>query len=218
MTLRLLFIFLIITSISIAQKGSKEKIYSSFSIVNDGLEETREKLTNQLNKQYFYLVKSKGEDTATIKLADTIRIKSKELVEYINTIKLLLIIKTEKLNKEAVTNGDTIIKLNNLTHFDDYFTPTEVLLGKDKWKPIKGKYTAIELKEKIKNYIDFMNKNIAQNSSFISLKDRPFKSWAQATFFEKPLAGIITYLSKIQTDVLLTEQQAIIYLQQKENE
>jgi len=218
MIVRLLFFCLTITSIVSAQQGSKEKIYSSFSVINDGLENTREKLAEQLNKQYFYLIKSKGKDTAIVNLADSIRNKSNELISYVNNIKLLLIIKTEKLEKAAVIKGDTIIKLDNLTHFDDYFTPAEVLLGKDKWNPIKGKYTAVELEDNISTYVTYINKNITPNSAYIALKNNYYQSWKETVFFDKPLAGIITYLSKLQVDILLTEQQAIVYLQQKEDE
>ena len=100
--LRLVLLFFIFnTLITTAQKGSKEKIYSSFTIINDGLEATRTQLAKETNKLYFDLIKSKSDDSTTVKLSDSIRLKSNELINYINHVKILLIIKTEKLDKEA---------------------------------------------------------------------------------------------------------------------
>lgn len=213
------FVFLLVSFFSvsvIAQSGSKEKIYSSFTIVNDGLEETRTLLANETNKRYFDLIKEKGKDSLVVSLSDSLRYKSSELVSYINHVKILLIIKTEKLDKKAVVENDTIISLKYLEHFDDYYTPGEVLLGEDGKGSIKGKFTAKGLKKEIDSYQTFIKENCYNKSNqqtFINLNNSGYYgNWERANFKEKPLAGIITYLSKLQLDIMLTERQTINYL------
>lgn len=213
------FVFLLVSFFSvsvIAQSGSKEKIYSSFTIVNDGLEETRALLANETNKRYFDLIKEKGKDSLVVSLSDSLRYKSSELVSYINHVKILLIIKTEKLDKKAVVENDTIISLKYLEHFDDYYTPGEVLLGEEGKGSIKGKFTAKGLKNEIDSYQTFIKENCYNKSNqqtFINLNNSGYYgNWERANFKEKPLAGIITYLSKLQLDIMLTERQTINYL------
>lgn len=213
----LVFLLVSFFSVSvIAQSGSKEKIYSSFTIVNDGLEATRALLTKETNKRYFDLIKEKGKDSLVVSLSDSLRYKSSELVSYINHVKILLIIKTEKLDKKAVVENDTIISLKYLEHFDDYYTPGEVLLGEDGKESIKGKFTAIGLKKEIDSYQAFIKENCYNKSNqqtFINLNNFGYYgNWERSNFKEKPLAGIITYLSKLQLDIMLTERQTINYL------
>ena len=83
----------------IAQNGSKEKIYSSFTIINDGLEATRMQLSKESNKLYFDLIKKQGKDSVIVQLSDSLRLKTSNLINYINRVKVLLIIKTEGLEK-----------------------------------------------------------------------------------------------------------------------
>jgi hypothetical protein len=220
----LIFVLLISLSVSVtAQSGSKEKIYSSFTIVNDGLEATRSLLAKETNKQYFDLIKEKGKDSIVVDLSDSLRFNSSELVSYINHMKVLLIIKTEKLDKKVVVENDTIISLKYLDHFDDYYTPGEVLLGEDEWKYIKGKYTAKGLKIEIDAYQDFIKekcyKNKKNHQTYINLSNSGYYgNWERANFKEKPLAGIITYLSKLQLDIMLTEKQTINHLLELKSE
>ena len=220
---KLILLFFIFSSVLLsAQKGSKEKIYSSFTIINDGLEATRTQLAKETSKLYFDLIKANSNDSIAIQLGDSIRLKSNELINYINHVKILLIIKTEKLDKDAVVKNDTVISLKYLEHFDDYYTPGETLLGENEWNPIKGKYTAQDLKNKIMEYNSYLKKECFKKNkydTFIDLNNSGYYgNWEVGNFFEKPLAGIITYLSKLQLDIILTEQQSIKHLSQHKSE
>lgn len=218
----ILLLFTLTTLTTFAQKGSKEKIYSSFTIVNDGLEATRSKLAKETNKLYFNLIKEKANDSSTVKLGDSIRLKSNDLISYINHVKVLLIIKTEKLDKKAIVENDTIISLKYLNNFADYYTPGETLLGENQWNPIDGKYTAKDLNNRLKAYNSYLEKECYKsttNNSFVNLNNSEYYgNWEVENFFEKPLAGIITYLSKLQLDIILTEQASINYLIQTKSE
>lgn len=207
-------LFFLLFSVSIAaQSGSKQKIYSSFTEINDGLEETRALLAKETSKDYFTLIKDKGKDTTVVALADSLRTKSSELIGYINHVKILLIIKTEKLEKEAVVQNDTVLRLGYLEHFDDYYTPGDILLGEEGKQLLKGKFTAVGLKNEIIAYQNFIKKEIykeTEHQMYLNLSESMYyTSWEINTFRDKPLAGIITYLSKLQLDVMLTEKQAI---------
>ncbi|MCT4581905.1 MAG: hypothetical protein N4A35_10840 [Flavobacteriales bacterium] len=199
-----------------AQSGSKEKIYSSFIIVNDGLESTRSLLTQETSKLYFDLIKKQGKDSIIVQLSDSLRHKTAELVNYINRVKVLLIIKTEKLDKEAVVENDTIISLKHLEHFDDYYTPGETILGKNGEKKLKGKLSAYDLKKQIRSYEDFISKNcfrLINPPKYIDINNGGYYyNWEHSNFKEKPLAGIITYLSKMQLDITLTEHATLKHL------
>lgn len=206
----------------IAQNGSKEKIYSSFTIINDGLEATRMQLSKESNKLYFDLIKKQGKDSVIVQLSDSLRLKTSNLINYINRVKVLLIIKTEGLEKEAVVENDTIISLKYLEHFDDYYTPGEVLIGKDNKEKLKGKLSAFDLKEEVLSYGDFISKNcfhLKNEPTFIELVSASYYyNWERKHFKEKPLAGIVTYLSKLQLDILLTEQATIKHLTEVKND
>jgi len=196
--------------IGIAQKGSKQKIYSSFTTINDGLEKTRADLTKQINQQYYFLIKK---DSTLVLSLDSLREKTNTLIRYINQTKVLLIVKTEELKKVQVIDNDTIISLKHLTHFDDYYTPTEFLIGTDRWNPEKGRYTTYELQKQIKEYIDYIKKEYKQKHIvYLQYNDYSFVN----RFYQKPLAGVITYLSKIQLDIKLQEQNILIKLAQNE--
>ncbi len=211
-TLVLLFTFAFLGH---TQSGSKEKIYSSFTIVNDGLESTRNLLTKETSTLYFDLIKKQGNDSIIVQLSDSLRLKSANLINYINRVKVLLIIKTEGLDKEAIVENDTIISLKYLKHFDDYYTPGEVLLGKEGEKELKGKLSAYDLKQEIEAYNAFISKNCFRLKSFpafIDLSNGGYYNWTRSNFREKPLAGVITYLSKLQLDIILTEQTTVKHL------
>lgn len=218
----ILFLFVFLVSVANAQNSSKKKIYSSFTIINDGLESTRMQLSKQTNKLYYDLIKKQSRDSVIVQLSDSLRLKTSELVNYVNRVKILLIIKTEGLEKEAIVENDTIISLKHLEHFDDYYTPSEVLIGKDNEKKLKGKLSAYDLKKEIEAYSKFISKNcfhFKQAPSFIDIANESYYyNWERQYFEEKPLAGIITYLSKLQLDILLTEQATVIHLTSIEND
>ncbi len=190
-----------------SQKGSKKKIYSSFTLINDNLESTRNKLSKQINTQYFDLIKEKGKDSTIVSISDSLRIKSNDLVNYLSRIKVFLIIKTEQLEKKVVVENDTIIGLEQLEHFDDYFTPSELLIGENRWDAKKGKYTANEISKRIKEYSLFITdtcfKQFEKEIVYLG------KYWNSDDFYHKPLAGIITQIALIQLNVKLTEQATI---------
>ena len=201
-----LFFYLLICINLFSQKGSKEKIYSSFTVLNDNLEATRSKLTKQINRQYFDLIKEKGKDSTLVSLSDSLRIKSTELVNYLSRIKVFLIVKTENLEKKVVVKNDTIIGLKHLNHFDDYLTPTELLIGQNRWDSKKGKYTANEIAIKISTYSRFVLDTCLKDDDTFTYLD---KYWSIDNFYHKPLAGIITQISLIQLNIRLTEQATI---------
>lgn len=226
-----LIVFALFVGVSNAQNGSKKKIYSSFTIINDGLESTRMQLSKENNKLYFDLIKKQSKDSVIVQLSDSLRLKSSELINYINRVKVLLIIKTEGLEKEAVVENDTIISLKHLEHFDDYYTPGDILLGKDNEKKLKGKLSAYDLKQELEAYSEFVSKNCFRNENSPEYLDNNnfrgynvidfeygYYNWESQNFKEKPLAGIITYLSKLQLDILLTEQATVRHLTTIENE
>ncbi len=213
--MKVLFAFYCLTiSINLfSQKGSKQKIYSSFIVLNDNLESTRSLLSKQISKQYFDLIKEKGSDSLIVIKSDSLRTKTNDLVNYLSRIKIFLIVKTEDLDKRVVVENDTIIGLEQLNHFDDYFTPTELLIGESLWKAKKGKYTANEISNNITKYTSFIQDFYLNNNDRKIIYINEF--WSPNNFYHKPLAGIITQLSQMQLDIRLTEQSAINYLQTK---
>ncbi len=146
----------------IAQYGSKKKVYDAFVIVNEELETTRENLSTNNNKMHFLVVKANMADSLKYSIPysklDSIKSETTTLIKHINNLKMLLIAKSESLKKEEVYANDTIISLQHIKNFDDYNTPSYVLIGEYRWEPIGGQYSAKELKEKLEGYNSFINR------------------------------------------------------------
>lgn len=213
----LVFIFALVSFMSNAQYGSKQKVFKSFTILNDELEKSEQTQKRSTDRLYFLLFKSlaSSPNDSIFKASDSVREKTADLISYINSIKVLLIVKSEKLEKDHVVDHDTIINLRYISGLDDYSTPTLVLIGENRWSPLTGQYSALELKGKLLKYQQFLIRNlhVSDQTTEIGIKFMEDENdhWEITNFYNLPLGGIVTFLSKLQLDVRMAEASLISY-------
>lgn len=208
-----------------AQYGSKARIYDGFVLINDALEITKMTLEEKSDVLYYNLTRSFQDagDSAKSFFESGMNLRDEvdEMMLYINELKVFLIAKSEGKKKSEVMANDTIISLKYVDNTDDYLTPTKYLIGDKKYAPKEGPFSAMELKEKlmalqitVDSLVTVNDQKDGVSIGYINnrISEKYDRYWIRNSFFEKPLSAIITYLSKIQVDIKLTEQEAISYL------
>src|ERR1051326_3601691 len=139
--------YLVLTAL-LALNVSKE-ILNAFIIVNTGLEKTNVNFTSKNEITYAQFEKAKLNDEKKVRpfydAAMAAQKASKEMVDYIEKIKLELIRDVDKV--------DTLSNLKFLNAKDNYDIPTHYMIGDD---PENATGKAAELKVKIKNYKDLL--------------------------------------------------------------
>lgn len=215
-----------ILQVAHGQYGSKKKVFNSFIQLNDEVQSTQKSIKRNNDRMYFLLMKSEmgNQENDSVFYSDSLRLKTNEIINYINSLKVLLIVKSEKLTKSETVDHDTIINLKYIASLDDYSTPTLVLIG-DRWSPNVGQYTATELYNKLNDYeqelVGFLeeeNKN-TELGICISYESNTANSynWGTDNFYNMPLGGVITFLSKLQLDIRLSEAAILSHYLQKYN-
>jgi gliding motility-associated protein GldM len=153
--------------------------------------------------------------------------KSIRMVDaYIDSMKLLIVRKTEGINQKDTS------QLRFMEKLDDFDTPTYLLIGSDETKPINTKYSATDLRLQLTNLhtdllllIDNMQKEsktklddesintLKQKLSNIKPVDRNLMkegvklNWELENFYHMPMAAVITNLDKIQADMKNLESE-----------
>lgn len=149
--------------------------------------------------------------------ADQLRQKSQDMIDLINEYKWDIV--READGKEA--------KLDSIRRLEDMNVPAQIMLTE---KPIdfenKKISKALNLRNAIINYRNFLlglvdSKDsvlIQSIESGLVIKDiegsgrEPSRSWEQDNFEYLPLIGVITLMSKIQSDVRNSESDVLNYL------
>jgi hypothetical protein len=217
----LIYILLLLIPVSsIAQYGNKERMYSGYTVVNQGLESSRAQLNRLGDKIYYDLTlkfQNEGDSAkAEFDLGMEIRDSSAMIIKYINEMKVLLIAKCEDKKRSEIEADDTIISLKYLKNFDDYTIPKKILFGDNYYDPKKGEFTAHDLGGLLKDYGKLMDSvwvdEDAKEMAVDHLSLVRSWGWKNDLFKEKPLVAIITSLSKLQLDVKMQEQAAVRHL------
>jgi len=204
----------------------------AFRVIDGSLIQTFGAVDSKNKQVYLAFEQAFAENPAKVQdwkdKADQVRVKTDSMVSYIWRLKEELAIRSgaEKTDAEnpdkgefitvRTITGDTLI----VKREDDINTPSEVMIAMKK---------ATELKAKINEYKDFMVGIIDENdeelkkviSQELETSDSRFnlkvgrKSWEIQYFESKPLASILTLLSKIQIDAKNSEANVLNYLYSK---
>ncbi|MCF6365006.1 MAG: gliding motility protein GldM [Bacteroidales bacterium] len=208
--------YLILTAL-LAMNVSAE-VLNAFVLVNDSLVKTEEGI-NKKNYDVYTKFNSMNAVNPTkvgpwLKKASEVESESKALITYIDTL----------ISKIIVNGGDvySVYKsegTKSITKKDDKEGPLYVML-EDK---SQGKIRANELKEELQKFrekvslvlkgvpksetiLESMNKNL--NTDDIIGQEGKAVKWERANF-DLPMVAVITMLTKLKTDVLNTESDAI---------
>ena len=207
-------------------------VLDGFVTINESIENTNSNFTSNTQKimEAFdegirdghhefkpYYIKAKKVNHLTLQTFNYVENVKKEVVKY----------------TENVEGADTL-KLEKVERLDDCDKPTFFLIGSDETKPKDDKYSATDLKRTLINLSDSLNTMIDEmknknglklpEDDYFVLKDKirlmtptnKYKdkdgkpiSWEFKNFYNKPLAAVVTNLSKIQSDIKNIEAEMV---------
>ncbi|MBT6029742.1 MAG: hypothetical protein HOH13_05505 [Crocinitomicaceae bacterium] len=205
---------------SAGQYGGKKNMYTGYTAINEGLEKSRSILGQSIDKIYYDLTlkyQTEGDVfLSKFNLGMNIRDTTQKLITYINELKVLLIAKCEDLKRYEIEAQDTIISLKYLKNYDDCITPSEIIYGTLNSKPKAGPFSAVELVQKLNHFQQTVDSVFVDNTTTNSLDNHlgytTRHQWKSGGFKNKPLAAVITLLSKLQLDIKLQEVSIINHL------
>ncbi len=205
--------YLVLTAL-LALNVSKD-ILEAFVLVNNGLERTIENFNDKNEALYTSFDQAKSVDPEKVtpfwNKAQEARQHAKELVEYIEDIKVKLIMETDGLEP---TVADTI-GLEYVSKKDDYDTPTNIMIG-DSEDGSAG--LSRELKEKLHEYKGKLTNLLDEEDRYIldfelltegAVVDDVVMNWEMNNFYHTPLAASVVLLSKLQNDVKNVEYDVV---------
>ena len=222
--------YLVLTAL-LAMNVSKD-ILMTFVTVNESLERTNKSFTENSNKVMKAFEDAKASNPSAIPYyAKAVEAKklTTDLYEYMEKMKQELISHTAALP----AGGDTL-RLRFVDAKDDANINTHLLIGDNEKSPKTGEFTAVELKEKMISVHDKLLKLVqdmqkdkktqllkddyeALIKKIESLKpdvgnqteDGNAITWEILNFYHNPLAGVVTNLSKMESDVKNVEAELI---------
>lgn len=220
--------YLILTAL-LALNVSKE-ILKGFVMVDESIGKSKLILTEnniRVQKAFEAYVNDGNYEAKPYLLKSIETQKSIRIVDaYIDSVKLLIVRKTENINKTDTS------QLRFMDKLDDYDTPTYLLIGSSESKPITTKYSASDLRLQLTKLhtdllvlIDNMQKDSKtklDEESINTLKqklstikpidghismDGVKQNWEIENFYHMPMAAVITNLDKIQADLKNVESE-----------
>lgn len=222
--------YLVLTCL-LALNVTKE-VLQGFVTINESIETTNSNFTaNTKNMMKAFddaIKKGKNEVKPYYAKAKEVTQLSQTTFDYITTLKQNI-----QQYTEDVKGSDTM-KLARIENLDNFDKPTYLLIGPDETKPVDTKYSAKELRKNITTLTSALNKmiddmhetkgTVIPKADYDILKEKiklftphdNFKDkdgkaigWEIKNFYNMPLAGVITNLSKMQSDIRSIESEMV---------
>lgn len=212
--------YLVLTAM-LALNVSKEAV-EAFKTVDEGLVKTTQnyQAKNALTYEEFSMKASSNPEKVGPwkKLADDVSVRSNELFEFIQDLKIEIVKEAEGEDSEAIHGRE--VHSEHIEKIDENNIPSQILIGSD----MNGK--AFDLKAAIIDYREFLleligNKNINAAESIeksLNTEDPPTlpgsdsETWETHNFQAMPMVAVMTILSKMQVDVRNAESEALNFL------
>lgn len=196
-------------------------VLDAFVLVDEGLTLTTENFASKNEVYYTEFDRAAAENPVKAgpwqAKALEVKQRSDELINYIQELKLELVIATEGENTEAIEEkkilGDEIVGKDNT------FKPAEIMIGANN----DGK--ANDLRQALDEFRDYLLSIVAEESgdvrhsieASLDTSDPPPKegetlNWQHQYFEHLPLIAVITLMSKMQSDVRNAESEVLEYL------
>jgi serine phosphatase RsbU (regulator of sigma subunit) len=201
--------------------SSTDQMASSFSRSESQIKQSLNRL-NIKTGQLYSIVEGDSFRLRNPELYQKIRAlqqTSSETYEYVRSLRNHVIAETEKVNESTADS----MSITDLRTRADIHKPTEIICGPG-LNPRKGKYSGMELKDKLNSYRDTVLDLIgSQNKTFISsginLDTEPVQDeegetvdWVTATFSHMPLASVIVTLDNQMFEIKNAEAQVLTEL------
>jgi gliding motility-associated protein GldM len=206
------------------------QVLEAYRVVDSSLIQTLNAVDNKNSQIYASFEQAYAENPAKVQewksKADEVKANSDKMVNYISELKEKLVKAsgTKTIDPGTTLKGDefTFVTLTNDTLIirkeDDMNTPSEIMIAQ------KG---AAELRNEILQYKDYLVSMIGDEDQYLiesieqeletsdsrfTLRGGERRKWESLYFENKPLAAILTLLSKLQIDVKNSEANLINYL------
>lgn len=221
--------YLVLTAL-LAMNVSKD-ILKAFVTVNDNLERTNKNFDSNTKKVLDAFKTAKESNPSAVpyyeKAAEATKI-TQEIYDYIDKLKHHIIDETEKVEVK-----DTL-RLKFADSKDNYDIPTHVMIGDDETNPVEGDMTAKDLRkrlnaahDKLMGIVDAMQKDkktqfLPEDYKALQTKIGTLKvtdpeetedgakiTWEIFNFYHLPLAGVVTNLTQMQSDIKNVESELV---------
>ena len=223
--------YLVLTAL-LALNVSKE-ILDSFITVNNGLENTKSSLAEKASDTYTtfasYAQQNAEKYGKAYASAQEVQKQASGLVNYIDSLKVKVIVQCEKLPVDKIiakdaAGRDTVLSLQFLKKKDSYNEITHMMVGSEPAKPTEEPWSATELKNKLVEFREKVKIVGANEPGLIASADRMFNfddrldaggtmnNWQSINFYHVPQVAGITILSKIQADIRNMETEMVTKL------
>ncbi len=204
--------YLVLTAL-LALNVSKEAV-EAFKRVDEGLVKTTANFMNKNNIVYADFeakaLANPAKAGTWVKVARSVRDRSDELYEYIQALKVEIV-----MVKDADAIVDGRLETEKIKNIDDNNVPSEILIGSNN----NGK--AFDLKAAIIDYREFLLEQIGEGHPNVAtsiqsslytdnvMEHDQMVLWEYYNFHTLPLIAVITILSKMQNDVRNAEADAL---------
>ncbi len=223
--------YLVLTAL-LALNVSKE-ILDSFVTVNTGLENTKVTLREKMDDTYSQFSGLASENSAkygaNYQMAQQVQQKAADLVNYIDTLKVMAIQQTEKIPLDSIIVKDAhgqpaIVNLAKIQKKDAYNEITNMMVGSEPAKPKDDPISAVELRRRMEAFRDLIkglkpeDQNLQASMDLLfNFESRPnasgtVENWESRNFYHVPLAAGITIMSKMQADIRNAESEIVAML------
>ncbi len=189
-------------------------ISQAFILTGESIEDTRSVLESR-NIALLNTVKtSRGYDESLVNNMNELRTRTVKLNDYIQSLRIEVLVQTRMKNRDAVDDNRNI-DLSRTENLLNRNVPAEILVGPNN----DGK--GYELQDKIIVYHKYLSEMVGtgQDEMINQLLDtgdpegeqesEPVITWPQYYFEYLPMIAVLNNLSRIQTNILMAENEAM---------
>lgn len=205
------------------------EILEAYRVVDNSLLQTLSSVGSKNQQLYASFEQAYAENPAKTKdwkeKADEVKINAAQLVRYISDLKEEIVRASgaDPLTADRPLQADdyTFITADDETLIikkeDDLNTPSTIMIAQGKGSQLKEKigeyrnFVVSIIDEKDENLRNSIAQELETPSSRFSLKDGESRTWESLYFENKPLAAVLTILSKLQIDVRNAESNLLNY-------
>ena len=220
--------YLVLTAL-LAMNVSKD-ILKAFVTVNENMERTNSNFDRNTKKVFLAFEDAAKSNPSAIPYLEKAKEAAKLINEQYEHIEKL----KQKIINETEQNGTDTTRLKYADKKDNYDAPTHLMIGDDETKPLDGEFTAVDLRKRLNSLhdnllkmLDDMQKNEKtklMKDDYEALRDKiedikvldPNETedgvpltWEIFNFYHLPLAGVITNLSQMQSDLKNVESEIV---------
>jgi gliding motility-associated protein GldM len=201
----------------------QKEVLNAFVNVDEGLTKTTENFRDKNEIMYGAFEKANAENPVKagkyLETANEIKKRSKELVDYIQSLKIEIIKTADGDKSPSLEEGGKInpMAINSKDNMDK---PAQIMVGSNnngKGQDVKKKINELrefflsQLDPKAESVKSSIEKNLATNNPPIGL-DGASHSWESENFEHMPLIAVITVMSGIQANIRNAESDILRYL------